>query len=352
MKTFETAPAPHLPRRRGVGALMAEVLLALVPGIALHAWFFGPGIVIQLALATAFALGFEAAMLKLRGKPLRPFLTDLSAPLTAVLFALCLPPLAPWWLAAIGMLAAIVFAKHLFGGLGHNLFNPAMVGVAVVLLAFPRVFTQWLAPAGLEGAMPPPGFMDSAVAILTGALPAPWGWESLAQATPLDTVRTLGGQGLTLSEIRGAPLFGDFGGRGWEWVANGFALGGLWLLWRRRIPWQVPVATLGTVVLLTLPFWLLEPDRHPFPLQHVFSGGLVLAAFFIATDPVSGCTTPRGRLLFGAGVAVLTLAIRRWGGFPDGVAFAVLLMNCAAPWIDLHTRPRILGEGVSRDAAP
>src|SRR5690606_33499466 len=117
------------------------------------------------------------------------------------------------------------------------------------------------------------------------------------------------------------------------------------LLYKRVIHWQVPTATLGTVILLTLPFWLAEPDVHPFPLQHVFSGALVLAAFFIATDPVSGCTTPRGRLIFGAGVAVITLAIRRWGSYPDGVAFAVLLMNAAAPWIDLHTRPRIYGEG-------
>ncbi len=157
-------------------------------------------------------------------------------------------------------------------------------------------------------------------------------------------LRTLGGQGATLAEIRGNPAFGDFGGQGWEWVANFFALGGLFLLWKRIIPWQVPVATLGTVLLLALPFWLYEPDLHPSPLQHVFSGGLVLAAFFIATDPLTGCTTPRGRLLFGAGVAALTLAIRRWGVFPDGVAFAVLLMNCAAPWIDRQTRPRILGE--------
>ncbi|WP_374473651.1 RnfABCDGE type electron transport complex subunit D [Arenimonas sp.] len=345
MKTFDTAPAPHLPARRSVRSVMGLVLLALVPGLVAHAWFFGPGIVVQVALATLFALAFEAAMLKLRGKPLRPFLTDLSAPLTAVLFALCLPPLAPWWVAAVGMFAAIVIAKQLFGGLGHNLFNPAMVGLAVVLLAFPREFTQWLPPAGLDGAIAPPGLLESLRAVATGELPLPWEWDTLAQATPLDAVRTLGAQGATLAEIRGAPLFGDFGGRGWEWIANFFALGGLFLLWKRVIPWQVPVATLGTTVLLTLPFWLYDPDLHPFPLQHVFSGALVLAAFFIATDPVSGCTTPRGRLLFGAGVAVLTLAIRRWGGFPDGVAFAVLLMNCAAPWIDAHTRPRILGEG-------
>lgn len=324
---------------------MGLVLLALVPALLAHAWFFGPGIVLQVILATGFALVLEAAMLRHRGQPLRPSLTDLSAPLTAVLFALCVPPLAPWWIAALGMVAAIVVAKQLFGGLGSNLFNPAMVGLAVVLVCFPREFTQWLPPTGLVEGGRLPGLGASLQAVLTGELPAPWRWDSLAQATPLGAVRSLSQQGQTLAEIRNAALFGDFGGRGWEWVANWIALGGVFLLWKRVIPWQVPVATLGTVVLLTLPFWLLDPDLHPFPLQHVFSGGLVLAAFFIATDPVSGCTTPRGRLAFGAGVAVLTLAIRRWGAFPDGVAFAVLLMNCMAPWLDLHTRPRILGEG-------
>lgn len=345
MRAFDVASAPHLPPRRSVRGIMALVLAALAPGVMAHAWFFGPGIAIQIMLATAFAFGFEAAMLGLRGKPMRPFLTDLSAPLTAVLFALSIPPLAPWWLSAIGMASAIVLAKHLYGGLGGNLFNPAMVGVVAVLLCFPREFTQWLPPVGMPDGNAMPGLGASLRAVFTGELPPPWRWDTLAQATPLDTLRTLGGAGATLAEIRGNPTFGDFGGRGWEWVANFFALGGLFLLWKKIIPWQVPVAVLGTVVLVTLPFWLLDPDLHLFPLQHVFSGALVLGAFFIATDPVSGCTTPRGRLVFGVGVALLTLAIRRWGTFPDGVAFAVLLMNCLAPWLDLNTRPRILGEG-------
>jgi electron transport complex protein RnfD len=341
MKTFGTATAPHLPSRGSVRALMLEVLAALLPGIAAHVYFFGPGVLVQIVLAVSFALIVEAACLKLRARPLQPFLSDGSAVLAAVLFALCLPPLAPWWIAAIGMLAAIGLAKHAYGGLGYNLFNPAMVGYAVVLISFPFELSQWLAPRGLG--LDPPGFAASLNAILIGIAPAP-GWDSLAQATPLDTVRQLSAQGQTLVEIRDAPLFGDFGGKGWEWIANFYALGGLWLLARRKIPWQTPLATLGSVVLLTLPLWALEPDVHPFPLQHVFSGALVLAAFFIVTDPVSGCASARGRLIFGAGVGVLTLIIRRWGSYPDAVAFAVLLMNCAAPMLDRYTRPRIYGE--------
>jgi electron transport complex protein RnfD len=341
VRTFATAPAPHLPPRRGVRDVMALVLAALAPGIALHVAWFGPGLGVQIVLSTAFALAFEAAMLRLRERPLRPALGDLTAPLTAVLFALSVPPLAPWWLAAIGMASAIVLAKQLFGGLGHNLFNPAMVGVAVVVLCFPREFTHWLPPGGAGDA---PGLGDTLRAIFAGAAPG-GGWDTVAQATPLDTLRGAVAGGATLGETLRAPAFGAFGARGWEQVAIAYALGGVFLLWRRVIAWQVPVAVLATTVLLALPAWLSDPDLHPFPLQHLAGGGLVLAAFFVATDPVTGCTTPRGRLLFGAGVAALTLAIRRWGATPDGVAFAVLLMNCAAPWIDLHTRPRIAGEG-------
>jgi len=337
-RAFPTAPAPHIaPPRRGVREVMGLVLLALVPAMIAHVWYFGAGLLVQIALATMFALALEAAMLRLRRVPLRPFLGDLSAPVTAVLFALCVPPLAPWWVALIGMTAAIVFAKQLYGGLGHNLFNPAMAGYAVVLLSFPLQLSRWLPPqheVGLGAALE---------AIFLGIAPAP-GWDAVAQATPLDTLRNLASQGLTLQEIRSDARFGDFGGKGWEWIANWIALGGLFLAFRRVIAWQVPAAVLGATLALTLPFWLADPDLHPFPLQHVFSGALMLGAFFVATDPVTGCTTPRGRWIFGAGVAVLTLAIRRWGAYPDGVAFAILLMNCAAPWIDLHTRPRFHGE--------
>ena len=338
MRTFEVNGAPHLPAKPSVQQVMGLVLLALLPGIALHVLFFGPGIVALIGLAVLFGVALEAAMLRLRGQPLKPFLSDLSAPVCAVLFALCLPPLTPWWIVLIGMFAAIVVAKHLYGGLGYNLFNPAMVGFVVVLICFPYELSQWPAPRGLGG---PPALGESLRAIFGSGAPA---WDAVAQATPLDRLRNLGSQGLTLSEIRDAPVFGALGGRGWEWIGAAYALGGLFLLWRKVIRWETPVGLLAAVVLLTLPFHLYDPDVHPFPLQHVFTGATLLAAFFIATDPVSGCTTPRGRLIFGVGVGVLTLAIRRWGNYPDGVAFAVLLMNAAAPWIDLHTRPRIYGE--------
>jgi electron transport complex protein RnfD len=343
MRTFAVAGSPHLPAPTTVRRVMLDVLLALVPGVAAYVWFFGPAVLIQIALAGAFALALEAVLLRARGRPLSPALGDLSAPLTAILFALCIPPLAPWWISAVAMVAAIGIAKHLYGGVGHNLFNPAMVGYVLVLVCFPRELSHWLTPAPL--AHESIGFVDAAIAIFGGRLPSTLAWDTIASATPLDVMRTLASRDMMIGEIRDNPIFGDYGGRGWEWIANAYAIGGLYLVWRRIVPWQVPVGVIGSAIVLSVPFWLGDPDRHPFPLQHVFSGGLVLGAFFIATDPVSGCATPRGRLLFGAGVGALTLAIRRWGGTPDGVAFAVLVMNGLAPLIDRHTKPRVFGQG-------
>jgi electron transport complex protein RnfD len=341
-RSFEVGGAPHLPPRSTVAKVMMQVLLALLPGILAYAWFFGPGVLIQILLASVFALAIEALMLRLRGRALQPFINDYSAVVTAVLFALCIPPLAPWWVSCIAMLFGIGFAKHLYGGLGQNVFNPAMVAYIVVLISFPAAMTAWLPPSALaEHSL---GLADTLTTIFTGQVPLAGGWDAITQATPLDSLKTGVEAGRGIPEIRSAPIFGNFGGRGWEWIAGWFALGGLYLLAKRVIGWQVPMAVIGSVLLLALPLWLADPNSNPAPLQHVFSGGLVLAAFFIATDPVSGCVSDRGRLIFGAGVGVITLVIRRWGGYPDGVAFAVLLMNMAAPLIDRYTRPRMYGE--------
>jgi electron transport complex protein RnfD len=341
-RQFQTAGAPHIPPEITVRRVMLQVIFALLPGIAAYAWYFGPGILLQILLAVAFALAWEAASLAVRRKPLGLFMGDLSAVVTAILFALCVPPLAPWWIALLGMFFAIVIAKHLFGGLGHNLFNPAMVGYAVVLISFPQQMTAWLPPLVL--ASHDLSLVQVIAVIATGNPPGNLGWDALTAATPLDTVRTAVATGQMISEARQSPVFGDFGGFGWEWIANWYALGGLWLLWRRIISWQVPVMMIGSVLALGTVAYLADPGSNPVPLQHVFSGALIVGAFFIATDPVSGCTSPRGRLLFGAGVGIITLVIRRWGGYPDGVAFAVLLMNMAAPLIDRYTRPRIFGQ--------
>jgi electron transport complex protein RnfD len=178
------------------------------------------------------------------------------------------------------------------------------------------------------------------LAAIFGAAPD---YDTLAQATPLDAVRNLTGQGLTLTEITATAPFGTLGGSGAEWIVLGWLVGGLWLLRRGVIRWHVPLGVVLGVLLVSLPLSLADADRHLGPLRHLASGALVLCAFFIATDPVSGSATPRGRLVFGVGVGALTVLIRTFGAYPDGVAFAVLLMNLAAPIIDRYTKPRVFG---------
>jgi len=217
-----------------------------------------------------------------------------------------------------------------------------MVGYVVVLISFPQAMTAWLPPTPITPNSLELG--DVLITIFSGQPPGGLTWDAITEATPLDSIRTSVASGKIISEARQSPVFGDFGGLGWEWIANWYALGGLWLLWRRIISWHVPVTMTGSVLLLGMMAYLADPGSNPAPLQHVFSGALLIGAFFIATDPVSGCASNRGRLIFGAGVGVITLIIRRWGGYPDGVAFAVLLMNMAAPLIDRYTRPRIFGQ--------
>ena len=331
------APAPFLLKDVSVSQVMIQVCVALIPGIAAYASLVGPAILVQLVIATLAALLAEAVMLKIRGKPLALFLTDGSAIVTAWLIALTFPPLAPWWLVVTGTVFAIVIAKHLYGGLGQNPFNPAMVAFAVCIVAFPALMSQWPS-VGLKL-----GLIDQMNIIL--------GWaprvDALSGATPLDAMKTalkLGDGSFDVSTLlANQDIYGNFAGRGWEWVAAGYLLGGLWLWQRKLITWHVPVAFIGSMATISGALWLYNPAQFASPLFHLLSGGAMLGAFFIATDPVSGCTTPRGKLIFGAGAGLLAYIIRVFGGYPDGVAFAVLLMNLSAPLIDLLTQPPIFG---------
>ena len=333
-------PAPFILDRSSVSQVMAWVLAALLPGIAVYVWLFGPGILVTLSLATVTALAAEASMLKARGYPVKPFLTDLSAIVTAWLLALSLPSLAPWWLIVTGTLFAIVVAKHLYGGLGQNIFNPAMVGYAVLIVSFPVQMTQWAAPLELTSVHL--SLAQSAAVIFGGDLPKAT-LDAITMATPLDSLRTGLLQQLTVDEVVAQPVFGHYGGVGFEWLAAAFLLGGL-LLWALRIiSWQVPLAFLAGIWLTAGFLHFFDAGGFGAPWFHLFAPSVMLGAFFIATDPVSGATTPRGKLIFGFGAGFLTMVIRTWGGFPDGVAFAILLMNLCVPLIDQYTQPRIYG---------
>ncbi|MDV3239571.1 MAG: electron transport complex subunit RsxD [Gammaproteobacteria bacterium] len=339
---FPTFSSPHLPGTASVARVMREVLLALVPGMLCAWWFFGWGVIVNVLLAVLTCTAAEALMLALRSRPVGATLADGSAVLTGALLALALPPLAPWWIPVIGGLFAIVVAKQLYGGLGYNPFNPAMIGYVALLISFPREMTLWSAPAGVGAAGL--GLTETLAWSFGGSLPDGTGLDALTMATPLDSVKTSIGLGLTVHEITAGPLFGGYAGIGWEWINFACLVGGLYLIYRRAIAWQIPVGMLGALFVIALLFHGSDTDAFPSPLFHLFSGAAMLGAFFIATDPVTASTTPRGRLIYGAGIGVLTYVIRTWGGYPDGVAFAVVLMNMAAPTIDYYTRPRVFGE--------
>lgn len=336
---FRTVTSPHVRQDVSVGRIMRQVLYALLPGSAALAWFFGWGVLLNLLIATATALLAEAAMQAARGKPVMPALSDYSAVVTAWLLAVALPPLAPWWLTTTGALFALVVAKHLYGGLGYNPFNPAMVGYVVLLISFPREMSTWLIPHGV-GQSHALSLAEAARIVFIGA---PTGADSLTGATPLDVLRTQMGLGMSVAEIRNSPVFGFVSGHGWEWAALGFLVGGLWLVWTRAADWRIPTGMLGALALSATVFYLINPQHYAPPWFHLWSGAAIFGAFFIATDPITASATPRGRLIYGAGIGLLVYLIRAFGGYPDGVAFAVLLMNIAAPTIDLYTQPRVFG---------
>ena len=333
--------SPHvLTPGSSVSTIMLLVLAALLPAIAAYYFFFGPGILISLALASVTALVAEAAMLQLRNYPLKHFLTDGSAILTAWLLALSIPPLAPWWLIVVGTAFAIVVAKHLYGGLGNNLFNPAMVGFAVLMISFPTHMTQWTAPLLLS--QHPVGFSEALQYYFSGTLQGVK-LDAVTMATPLDTLKTQLNLQHTVSEVKHMPIFGNFGGKGGEVVAAMYLLGGLFLLQQRIITWHAPVSFLVTLALIAALLNGIDPSRYATPMFHLFTGGAMLGAFFIATDYVTGPTTPLGKLIFGTGVGFLEYVIRVFGGYPDGVAFSILIMNAAVPLIDAYTQPRVYG---------
>ena len=340
---FPTAAPPHVVVPQTVSKVMRIVIYALLPTIAVHVVFFGPGLLIQSILAIATALATEALALHLRKKSLQQYLTDGTAIVTALLLALCLPPLAPWWLVVSGTAFAILVAKHAFGGVGMNVFNPAMVGYAVLLVSFPAQLLTWLPPDVPELCTEQLSFLQTATTILTGQLPDAFTWDAITSPTPLDALRTNLAMGMTMQEAHASPIFGGFGGRGWEWINLATLIGGIALLALRIIRWQIPVAMLGSLAVCASIMYAIDPGAYAGPVFHLTSGASMLGAFFIATDPVSAATSDRGRLIYASGIGVLTYTIRTWGGYPDGVAFAVLLMNLAVPLIDRYTVPRIYG---------
>lgn len=345
---FYIASSPHAHSKRSTSDMMKWVAICALPGLMAQTYFFGWGTLIQLILAIAIALLFESLVMMLRKRHPLSAIRDNSALVTTWLLAVAIPPLSPWWVMFIGLIFAIIIAKQLYGGLGQNPFNPAMIAYVVLLISFPVQMTSWLAPG--EISVEPVSFVDSLSLIFTGfnldglsLQQIRTGIDGVTMATPLDAFKLSMRAGHTVSEAMAQPQFSGYAGIGWEWVNLGYLAGGLILIKLRVINWHIPVAVLGGIFFTAALMMILVPGSSASPLLHLLSGATMLGAFFIATDPVTASTTTKGRLIYGAFIGVMIFIIRTWGGFPDGVAFAVLLANMCVPLIDYYTKPRTYG---------
>lgn len=347
------AHSPHAHAPVSIGKVMGTVLLALTPATLFGFWLFGWPAINLWAVSLLAAIVGEAVTVHLQGRAVRPALMDGSGILTAWLLAISLPPFAPWWIAVLGSLFAVVIGKQVYGGLGQNPFNPAMAARVMLLISFPLEMTTWVAPMHL-GSAQAPGFLESLhITFMNQPL------DGMASASLLGHVKTEFTRGSGLDQALAgyyAPLNALWGSRAGslgETAAVLILMGGLFLIARRIITWHAPVAMLLGVAVPALLFNAINPNHYAGPMYHLLSGGLMLGAFFIVTDPVTSPNTAAGQFIFGFGCGLLTWIIRTWGGYPEGVAFAVMLMNTAAPLIDQYVKPRIYGrdrKGVSLTA--
>ncbi|WP_110457733.1 electron transport complex subunit RsxD [Shewanella algidipiscicola] len=348
---FKLASSPHINTSVQTSTIMLKVMACALPGVMVQCYFFGWGAIIQVLLSIAVAMATEAAVLSLRKRPVWPTLSDNSAALTGLLVGVAIPALAPWWVSVIGVVFAILVVKHLYGGLGNNIFNPAMAAYVMLLISFPLQMTTWVAPAG--AALNDVSLLASLQIIFQGVSPAEVlayraGFDGMSMATPLDAIKTSLSTGLTINEALEKPTFENGFGIGWVWINVAYLFGGLCMLKLKLIRWHISGAVIFSLFVCASIGYLLSPDTHTGPLLHLFSGATMIAAFFIATDPVTAATSVKGRLLFGALIGVLVYSIRSFGGYPDAFAFAILLANLCAPFIDYYVKPRAYGHRASR----
>ncbi|MCD6253121.1 MAG: electron transporter RnfD [Thermotogae bacterium] len=313
---LNVATSPHIKSTDSVFKIMTDVILALVPALIAAVYFFG---VRALLLAVLGIVGGETIeifiMRYIRG--VRDFKPDGSAAVTGLLLAMNVNVGLPLWVFITGLIAALVLGKHVYGGLGKNPFNPALVGRVFLLVSFPSYMTTWWAPKY-------------------------WKLEALTTATPLGLLKEGGASAVNFSY---SQLFlGNVGGCLGEVSTLALIIGFLYLVFRKRIKILIPISYLGVVLILSSIFWMVNPERFGDPLLHLLSGGLMLGALFMATDMVTTPMTPKGHLIFGAGCGVITMVIRYFAGYPEGVSFSILIMNSLTPLIDIYTRPKVFGE--------
>ena len=357
MTKLQVSSSPHHHNQRDTGAIMRMVIWAAIPGIAMQTYMFGYGVLVHLVLAIVTAVVTEIVILEIRKKNTERAFKDYSAVLCALLLAISIPPLAPWWVIVIGTFFSIAIVKQLYGGLGYNLFNPAMAGYVMLLISFPVQMTAWLPPSSLT--VENIGLWDTIHTIFTGYTASGFSVAQLqvtidgaTSATPLDHIKVALSEGYVISEGLNDKLFSASVGLGWGPVSFAYLLGGLLLIKTKVINWHIPISMIASAMLVSLVLFLSDMSTHASPWFHFVNGSLIVGAFFIATDPVSAATTNRGRIIFGALIGFWIIVIRTWGGYPDAIAFAVILMNMAVPLIDYYTKPRAYGHGVKANAMP
>jgi electron transport complex protein RnfD len=315
--------SPHIHSGESIAATMHTVILALLPASLVGVYYFGLPALFVLVLAVVSCLVFEAAAQKAMKKKITIY--DGSAALTGILLAMNMPPSSPWWLVVLGSFIAIGMGKHVYGGLGYNPFNPALVARVVLLISFPLQMTTWSKPKPI---------LESGDAV-TAATPLGMMKDGLMKNGNIDSIK----------DVTDASLFiGNVGGSIGEASAVALLIGAALLFYKGYISWHIPVSFIGSSFLFAGIFWLIDPTRYADPVFHILAGGMILGAFFMATDYVTSPMTGKGMLIFGAGCGLITMIIRLWGGYPEGVSFAILLMNSATPLIDRYTAPKRFGQ--------
>ena len=300
--------------------LMLQVIYGLILGVALQFYFFGWGVIYQITLALITGIAAEIIFLKIRKKSIDA-IKDNSAALTAILLAISIPSIAPWWIVVLGTSFAIIFGKQLYGGLGSNPLNPAMLGYAFLLISFPLEMTRWTSSFLSFG---------EGLNVIFSSINI----DALSSATRLEEAKFALMEGEVFNPIQIDQTV---------WINLGFLVGGVYLFYKKVITWQIPLSFLAGIIVMSLLLMLIDSDHAMGPVFHLFHGATMLGAFFILTDPVSSSTTPRGRLIFGFLIGILVIIIRTYGSYPDGVAFAVLLLNIAVPLIDYYSKPKVFG---------
>lgn len=323
MKDIFVSSSPHIHSPEDTPWIMRQVIYALIPGALIGVYFFGIPAIRVIAISVVSCMVIETLWQKLMKQDIT--IADGSAALTGLLLAMNLPSGAPWWLVVLGSLVAIILGKQVYGGLGNNPFNPALVARVFLLISFPVHMTTWPAPRA---------FFSQAADTVTGA-------------TPLGALKTAVFEHGTITAAPHLnlmdPFFGNIGGSLGEISALALILGGIYLIARKIISWHIPVIYIGTVAVFTGALWMMNPNLYADPAFHLIAGGLMLGAFFMATDMVTSPITNKGKIIFAVGCGVITVVIRIWGGYPEGVSFAILIMNALVPLINKVTKPGKFG---------